>query len=424
MKIKVPFRRNPFTGVYKIPPDKSLTHRAFMLAAIAEGKSTVKNPLASKDCLATKRCLEMCGISFEEIENGFIVSGSILEPEDVLNAENSGTTARLLTGLLSGYPIYFTITGDNSLRKRPMKRITEPLSLMGAYIMGRKEASLLPISVKGGNLKGIRFSPPVASAQVKSAVIFAALKAEGKTIIVEKKKTRDHTERMLSSLGAKISVEENIINVEPSKIKNFSFEIPSDPSSCAFLVAAAMIKEGSKIHLEDVLLNPTRIEYLKVFKDMGANIHWEIERESLGEPIGIIEVSYSPHLKGIKIEGDRIPLVIDEIPIIALVATQAEGKTVIKDASELRVKESDRIAATVKELKKLGANIEELEDGMVIEGPAKLKGNLVSSHKDHRIAMMLAVGACIAEGETVIEGGEWVDISFPGFYKYILDESY
>ncbi len=390
-----------------------------MLSAIAENTCEVTNPLTSKDCLATKRCLELCGTHFEKIDNGFKIKGKIEEPQDVLFAANSGTTARILTGLLAGYPIYFTVSGDESLRKRPMKRITDPLRRMGALIIGRKDAEFLPISVRGGNLKSISIKLSVASAQVKSAIIFAALKAEGTTEISEPQKTRDHTERILNALGADIKVEGRNIRVNPSQIPPFSFKVPADPSSCAFFAAAAILTRGSHLIMEEVLLNPTRIEFLKVFKEMGADIHWEETEKRLGEPVGIVEVKYSPYLKGITLSGKRIPLVIDEIPIIALVATQAEGRTTIKDAKELRVKESDRIASTVEELTKMGAKIEELEDGMVIEGPTKLKGAKVFSHRDHRIAMMLAVAGCIADEETEIEGGEWVDISFPHFFDLI-----
>ncbi|NPA15994.1 MAG: 3-phosphoshikimate 1-carboxyvinyltransferase [Deferribacteres bacterium] len=419
MIVKIAPRRKPFSGRIEIPPDKSLTHRAFMLSAVAEGVCEVTNPLDSKDCLATRRCLELCGIRFEKIGEGFKISGEIEEPPDVLFAANSGTTARILTGLLSGYPIYFTVSGDESLKQRPMKRITAPLKEMGATIIGRKEEGFLPISVKGGNLKAISTSLPVASAQVKSAIIFAALRAEGKTEIQEPHRTRDHTERLLNALGAHIEVKGRLVKVGPSKIPPFSFKVPADPSSCAFFAAAAMVTEGSHIVMEEVLLNPTRIEFLKVFREMGAEIHWEEREKRLGEPVGVVEVKHSPHLKGITLSGERIPLVIDEIPIIAMVATQAEGRTVIKDAKELRVKESDRIAATVRELKRMGAEVEELEDGLIIEGPAKLKGTRVFSHRDHRIAMMLAVAGLIAEGETEIEEGEWVDISFPHFFKMI-----
>ena len=419
MKVKLQKREKPITGVFSIPSDKSLTHRSFMFAALSGKKCLVEKPLRSRDCMATKRCLELSGVKFEKRGDGYLIYGGLKEPEDVLNAGNSGTTARLITGMLSGFPFFFVVTGDASLRRRPMKRIVEPLSLMGAKIIGRNGGNLLPISVSGGSLKGIHYKMGVASAQVKSSIILAALNAEGETVIEEPGVSRDHTERMLKALGVDITVCGKKIAVRPSKPADFSFKVPGDPSSAAFLVALALLLPGSEIEIEEVLLNPTRIEYLKVLLEMGADVYWEIKEDRLNEPVGSIYARYSPYLKPFNLSGDRIPLVIDEIPILSLIATQAEGTSIVKDARELRVKESDRIKTTVSELRKLGADIEELENGMVIKGKSRLRGATVKSHKDHRIAMMLAVAACIAHGETKILQGEWVDVSFPRFYQYI-----
>ena len=392
-----------------------------MLAAVARGESMIFNPLLSKDCLSTKGCLERCGVLFEDIEDGFRIKGGIREPDDVLDAGNSGTTARLLMGLLSGYPLFFVITGDESLRRRPMGRVVEPLSLMGACFMGRGENRLLPVAARGGALKGISYRTKVASAQVKSAILLAGLNAEGTTVVEEPSKSRDHTERMLKALGADIEVAGLRVAVRQSKVEGFSFEVPGDPSSASYWVAAAVLVPGSHVVVEDVLLNPTRIGFFEVLKDMGADVEFEVEGKRLGEPVGRVEARYSPELKPFVVEGDMIPRLIDEIPLLALVATAACGESVIKDASELRVKESDRISSTVSELLRIGADVEELPDGMVIRGPSRLEGGRCWSHRDHRIAMTLAVAGLVSKKGVEIEEAQWVSISYPDFFS-ILEE--
>lgn len=412
-------KKTPITGELKVPADKSLTHRAYILSAIAKGKSEIVEPLRARDCNSTMECLIKCGINFQVEGSKVTVTGKLREPEDVLDAGNSGTTARILTGLLSSFPFFSVITGDDSLRKRPMKRVIEPLRKMGAIINGREGDSLLPIAIKGGKLRAIDHQTEVASAQVKSAIILAGLKAEGKTIIREPMKSRDHTERMLKALGANVRITDNAVEVEPSEIEGFYFKVPKDPSSCAFLVAVAILTKGSHIIISDVLLNPTRIGFFEKLKEMGCNISWHITEERLGEPIGIVEARYTPSIKPANINKEEVPYMIDEIPIFVLIASQADGETIIRGAEELRVKESDRIKSTVSELKKIGVDIEELPDGMIVRGPSVIKGGAVYSHKDHRIAMTLAVSGLISKEGVEIEKAEWVDISFPGFFQLI-----
>ncbi|WP_068550756.1 3-phosphoshikimate 1-carboxyvinyltransferase [Thermosulfidibacter takaii] len=414
--------RKPFAKRMKVPADKSLTHRAFMLAALADGVSEVLNPLMSEDCMSTKKCLEMCGVEFQQFDNGYLVKGgSIKEPEDVLHAGNSGTTARLLMGLLAGYDFAFVITGDGSLRRRPMDRVLEPLSQMGLTYIARDGGRYLPVAAKGGSLKGISYRSRVASAQVKSAIILAGLHAEGRTEVEEPFKSRDHTERMLKALGADIVVEGLRVMVRGGQtLSSFKFEVPGDPSSAAFWVALGVLLRGSEVVIEDVLLNPTRIGFFESLKRMGADIEWQVKEERMNEPVGWVKACYSPNLKAIEVKRNDIPYMIDEIPLLALVAAFAEGETVITGASELRVKESDRIKATVSELSKLGADIEELEDGMVIRGPSKLKVGTCWSYRDHRIAMMLAVAGAVSEKGVEIEEAEWVSISYPDFFEELI----
>ncbi len=408
-----------FVRRLSVPSDKSLTHRAFMLASVSSGRCFVGRPLLSRDCLSTKACLEACGVGFEKAEGGFFIKGGLREPEDVLDAGNSGTTARLLMGLLSGYPFFFVITGDESLRKRPMRRVVEPLSLMGASFMGRNDAERLPIACRGGKLRGISYKTKVASAQVKSAILLAGMRAEGATVVEEPFKSRDHTERMLKALGGDVEVKGLRVKLKPFVPFSFSFEVPGDPSSAAYWVAAAVLIPGSHVVVEGVLLNPTRISFFEALREMGADVSWEIEEERLGEPVGVVEARYTPYLKGIVIGKERLPSMIDEMPLLCLVASFAEGETVVKDAGELRVKESDRISSTVSELKRLGVDIEELSDGMVVRGPSPPKGGRCFSHRDHRIAMMLAVAGLASREGVEIEEPQWVSISYPDFFEVL-----
>jgi 3-phosphoshikimate 1-carboxyvinyltransferase len=361
------------------------------------------------------------GVEIESIKSGGLsIKGvgerGLSEAEDVLSAENSATTMRLLAGLLAAQPFFSIINGDESLRSRPMDRVIHPLRLMGAQIWGRHSDSRAPLVIKGGQLHGIRYTLPVASAQLKSALLLAALFAQGDTVIKEQIPSRDHTERMLKAMGAEIKIAGDTITISPSRLKAMDVVVPGDISSAAFWLVAGAIHPKAVIRLRNVGVNPTRSGILDVLNSMGAKLSLENERVVSGEPVAEVEVQ-SSHLAGIEIDGEFIPRVIDEIPLIAVAASVARGETVIRDAQELRVKETDRISATVKELSKLGADIDELPDGMVIRGVKKLRGAVCNSHGDHRLAMMLGVAALVAEGETGVDNAEVVNISYPKFWQ-------
>jgi 3-phosphoshikimate 1-carboxyvinyltransferase len=421
MKVKI-FQKNRIKKEIKVPPDKSISHRAVILGCISKGETVIKNFLEADDCLRTVRCFRNMGVKIEKEKNFWRIKSkgfsSLKEPGNILNCGNSGTTMRIISGVLSACSFYSVLTGDRYLRKRPMRRIIVPLEMMGAKIWAR-ENNFPPLSIKGGNLKGITYKLPVASAQVKSSLILAGLFAEGVTKIIEPVKSRDHTERMLKFLEADIEIFESEITVRGGKqIFGKDIFVPSDISSASFFIACGVITKNSEILIKDVGVNPTRCGFLKVLKRMGANIEILNERELNNEPIADILVK-SSELKGVNIEGEEIPLLIDEIPVIAVVATQAEGITLIKNAEELRIKETDRIKATVLELKKMGAKIEELRDGMLIEGPVKLKGGKLNSYGDHRMAMALSIAGLVAKGETTVSGCECVKTSFPDFFSIL-----
>lgn len=407
-------------GVVSLPGDKSISHRAVILNGIARGEAKVTNFARSADCLATVACLRALGVVIEPLErSGLLVKGvgdqGLKEADDVLSAENSATTMRLLAGLLAAQSFLSVITGDESLRARPMDRVIQPLRLMGAQIWGWDNDSRAPLVIKGGRLNGIHYTLPVASAQLKSALLLAGLYARGETVIVEPMPSRDHTERMLKEMGARIEIKGNTISISPSRLKASDIVVPGDISSAAFWLVAGAIHPQASIQVRSVGVNPTRSGILDVLKLMGADLIIENERMASGEPVADLKVR-SSHLRGIKVNGELIPMVIDEIPLIALAASLARGKTVIRSAQELRVKETDRISATVKELSKLGADVEELPDGMVVRGKRKLRGASCHSHGDHRLAMMLGIAALVAEGETRIDNAEVVNISYPKFW--------
>lgn len=415
--------KKKISALFRVPGDKSISHRVLFIGSIAEGVSRIKNFLPSRDCLATLNCLRQLGVKIEESQDSLIVYGngirSFKEPREILDAQNSGTTSRLLCGLLAGQSFISTITGDESLRKRPMDRITEPLRLMGAEVSGAEGGKFLPLTIRGGHLKGITYRMPVASAQAKSCILLAGLLAEGETTVEEPLLTRDHTERLLLLAGAPLEKFENKIKIKQGILKPFEITVPGDISSAAFFMAVASIIKGSRIGIAGVGVNPTRAGILKVLEDMGARI--EIKNAAgfeLGEPVADIVVE-SSELSGVEVPPDLIPEMIDELPVLAVAATQAKGKTRVTGASELKVKETDRIKATVTQLKKMGADIEELPDGFVIKGPTKLKGARVESFKDHRMAMSLAVAGMAAEGETIISDAECVNVSFPGFWEIL-----
>ena len=407
-------------GEVRVSGDKSITHRGFIISAIARGRSVLHGYSRCQDCAATLKTLQKLGISIEESESTVSIQGrglgGLAESDDVLDCGNSGTTMRLLAGLLSGQDFLSVLTGDDSLRKRPMGRIIQPLSQMGADIRARGGGRFAPLSIEGGKLKPIDYTLPVASAQVKSAILLAGLYAGGETIVEEPYPTRDHTERMLALFGAKIEKAgmRTVLRGEDSNLEAKELVVPGDLSSAAYFIVLGSLAHDSEILLKDVGVNPTRTGILDVLKLMGVDVSVLNLRTVSNEPVADLMIK-SGRLMGREISGELIPRLIDEIPVLAVAATQAEGITVVKDAVELRVKETDRIRAMVGELRKMGAQIEEREDGFTVEGPTRLYGASCSSFGDHRIAIALAVAGLIAEGVTTIDGAECIDISFPEF---------
>lgn len=426
MKLKVT-KASKLVGKPVIPGDKSISHRAALLGSIAEGKTRIKGFLNTGDCLSTLRCLSALGVQIEGVGGEkLIVYGrglfGLREPLDILDAGNSATTMRLLTGLLSGQRIFSVIAGDKSLQRRPMGRITKPLRMMGARIWGREDAEFAPLAIAGSPLVSQTYLSPIASAQVKSAILLAGLLAEGKTTVKEPYLTRDHTERMIKLMGAKISVSDEAkysATVTGGKtLKATTIDIPTDFSSAAFLMVAATIVSNSQLVLREVGVSTTRTGLIDVLCKMGAKINLENLKVVSNEPRADIFVS-SSKLAGVVVEGEVVPRLIDEVPVLAVAATQAEGKTVFKGVGELRVKEIDRIGALVSELKKMGAKVREEKEGFTVSGPTSLKGCSVSSYGDHRTAMALAVAGLVASGMTTIDQAECIDISFPNFERVL-----
>ena len=412
-------------GRLRVPGDKSITHRAFILGSLAERNSRIAGALSGRDCLATVACLRSLGVTIERTsETDFVVHGcglhGLSEPEDMLDCQRSGTTMRLLMGVLAGQPFTTILSGDAQLRRRPMARIAKPLRQMGATVLGRGDGRYAPLAIQGGSLRGITWDLPVASAQVKSAILLAGLYAEGRTVVREPGPARDHTERMIAASGAPISVQGKTISLDGPipKLGNLNLVVPGDLSSAAYFLAAGCLVPGSRLTAFDVGINPTRTGFLDILRAMGANLRITNLREMSGEPVADVEVLTSD-LRGVQTGGDLIPRAIDEFPLVALVATQAHGQTTIRDAAELRVKETDRITTTVEALRKLGAHISAQPDGFVVEGPTRLIGADVDSHGDHRLAMMLAVAGLVAEGGTRIHRAECIADSFPGFEQLL-----
>lgn len=406
-------------GTIKIPADKSISHRAAILASLANGKSTIKNFSSGQDPNSTLNVLKNLGI---EIDKDFktstlkINSNGKFKPGNViLDCGNSGTTMRLMSGILAGQNFDSTLIGDESLSKRPMGRIIEPLRLMGAQI--ESNSNKAPIKIHGSKLEAINYSSKIASAQVKSCILLAGLFVnEGTTTYTEPYLSRNHTELMLQYMGANIKINGLTTTIKKSELNPIEVEIFGDISSAAYFIVAGLITPNSEITLHNIGLNPTRTGIIDIVKKMGGNIEIYNEHTICSEPVGDIKVSYTENLKCCNISGDIIPKLIDEIPVIAVLATQAEGTTVISNASDLRNKESDRIFTIVKELKKIGANIEETPDGMIIHGKTQLCGdNMVETYCDHRLAMSLYVAGLVCKKEICINGFEWVDISFPEF---------
>lgn len=409
-------------GEVRVPGDKSISHRALMLNAIAEGEAIVSNLGPGADCASTLRCLKALGVDVESRPDGTVrIAGSGLrglrEPGDVLDAGNSGTTTRLLTGLLAGQDFYSVITGDASLRARPMRRVIEPLRQMGGQLWARHGDSLPPMAIRGSNLTGIDYMLPVASAQLKSALLLAALYAGGGTTVREPQLSRDHTERMLKSQGADLRVDGRVITVMPGRpLSSVSLDVPGDISSAAFWLVAAVIHPDAEIVVRDVGINPGRTGILDALKAMGADVEVAPWGERAGEPVADL-VARSSVLHSTRIAGELVPRLIDEIPVLAVAAAFADGETTFADAAELRVKETDRVAALVSELARLGADVHELPDGLVVRGGRKLRGTMCQSYGDHRMAMALAVAGLVADGETTIDGSRAADVSYPAFWE-------
>lgn len=404
------------------PPDKSISHRAVIFSSLAEGESSVKNFLMAEDTLSTVAAFRALGINIEGRGEELIIHGKgiygLKEPVNVIDCHNSGTTMRLLSGVLSGNPFFSVLSGDDSLRRRPMQRVIVPLRQMGAGIMGRDNDGYAPIAIKGGRLKPITYRLPVASAQLKSAILLAGLYAEGETEVLEPLQSRDHTERMLPAFGAEVAVKGLSVKVKgTAALHGRETTVPGDFSSAAFFMVGALLIKDSEIILRNVGINPTRTGLMNVLKRMGAEVNSEHLHEVSGEPVADILCKGGKPLKGITIRAEEMPLLIDEFPILCIAAARAEGITEITGAGELRVKESDRIKAMATELKKFGVKLEESSDGLCIEGGEALKGCAVESYGDHRIAMSLSIAALIAEGTTTINNASCVDISFPGFFE-------
>jgi 3-phosphoshikimate 1-carboxyvinyltransferase len=410
-------------GKVKIPGDKSISHRALMLGAIAEGETIIRGLLLGEDPRSTASCFRQMGaeiseLNTQEIKVKGIGLGNLQEPPDVLDAGNSGTTIRLMMGLLASQPdTVFTVTGDSSLRSRPMSRVVKPLQEMGAQIWGRQGGKLAPLAISGQKLRSLHYHSPIASAQVKSCILLAGLNAEGSTTVTEPALSRDHSERMFKAFGANLTVDSETLSVTVTggnKLHGQTVIVPGDISSAAFWLVAGAIVPDADLLVENVGVNPTRTGILTALEMMGADIALENSREVAGEPVADIRVRHGK-LQATEIGGDLIPRLIDEIPVLAVAAVFAEGTTIIKDAAELRVKESDRLAAIASELSKLGAKITELPDGLEITGGTNLVGTEVESYHDHRITMSLAVAALNATGTTTIRGAEAAAISYPDF---------
>ncbi|MFP7169399.1 3-phosphoshikimate 1-carboxyvinyltransferase [Terribacillus sp. 7520-G] len=408
------------SGSITVPGDKSISHRSIIFGSLAKGKTTVRHFLSGEDCLRTIDAFRALGVSIEQDGDTVIIESegkdSFQEPLQPIYFGNSGTTARLLLGVFAALPFHITAYGDASLTKRPMDRVVLPLRQMGAKINGREQGKYLPLAVDGQKLSELTYHTPVKSAQVKSALLLAGLLAEGETRISEDVKTRDHTEQMLKSFGANIDVNGTSVTVQGGQqLIGTDVYVPGDISSAAFFLAAASMVPGSDITLTNTGLNETRTGILDVLQDMGADMEIREHKIEAGERIGDIRIRYRP-LKGIEIGGDIIPRLIDELPILALLATQADGDTIIKDAEELRFKETDRIEAIAATLSSFGAAVETTPDGMRIPGSQSLQGASADSFGDHRIGMMIAIASLIARGETVLTDADSINISYPSFF--------
>jgi 3-phosphoshikimate 1-carboxyvinyltransferase len=409
--------RHALRGRLRVPGDKSISHRALLFAALARGRSTIAHLATGDDVGATAAALRRLGVAVRKRGDAVTVDGPGVdgwrEPDDVIDCGNSGTTMRVLSGALAGRPFLSTLTGDDSLRTRPMLRVGDPLRAMGASFDGRDDGEHAPLVIRGGNLRGVRHELPVASAQVKSALVLAGLQADGATEVVSPAPTRDHTERMLRALGAPVEVSGLVVRVSRGEPAPLELDVPGDPSSAAFFVVAASITPGSELVLEHVSLNPTRLGFVEVLRRMGADITVAQRDVVCGEPVGELTVR-TAELTGTTIEGDEIPNVQDEVPALAIAAAFADGVTEIRDAAELAVKESNRIGTVEQELTQLGVGVEGRADGLVIRGGRPRPGTL-KSHGDHRIAMAAAVAANALDGASTVRGWRAVASSYPEF---------
>lgn len=417
-------KANGLSGELTVPGDKSISHRSIMLGSIAKGTTAIRGFLQGADCLSSIACFRKMGVEIQNDGDLVTVKGlglrGLKAPTDTLDVGNSGTTTRLMSGILAAQNFSCRINGDASIQKRPMKRIMLPLSMMGANITSELGNDCAPLRITGSNLHGIAYDSPVASAQVKSAILFAGLYADGVTSVTEPAVSRNHTELMFESFGVDIKTEGRTATVHPaSELYAQEIEVPGDISSAAYFIAAGLITPNSEITIKNVGINPTRDGILRVCEMMGANVKLEVKGGGVGEPIADITVSTTT-LHGCEIGDNIIPTLIDEIPIIAIMAATAEGDTIIKDAAELKVKESNRIDVMVSNLSAMGASIEATDDGMIIHGGKPLHGAAIDSKLDHRIAMSFAVASLIADGETEILGSECVDISYPTFYRDLM----
>lgn len=416
------FRKSvPLKGEVTVPGDKSVSHRSVMLGAISKGTTSISNFLEGADCLSTIDCFRKMGIEIERNPEEILIHGKGLHgltaPSDILDVGNSGTTVRLLSGILAGQRFSSTLTGDESIQKRPMKRIITPLGAMGGDVKSIRGNDCVPLQIQGRTLKGIHYDSPISSAQVKSCVLLAGLYADGPTSVTEPYLSRNHSELMLRSFGATVTSKDTTVTIEPGpELTGQKLQVPGDISSAAYFIAAGLLVPGSELLIKNVGTNPTRDGILRVCRQMGADIQLLNQREQGQEPTADLLVKYSA-LKGTVIQGGLIPTLIDELPVIAVMAAFADGTTVIKDAQELKVKESNRLDIIVHHLQAMGAEVTPTEDGMIIQGGALLHGAELDSHMDHRIAMSFAVAGLAAEGETTIRRADCVNISYPKFYE-------
>jgi 3-phosphoshikimate 1-carboxyvinyltransferase len=414
-------RRGPLRGTIEVPGDKSISHRSILLGALAEGETRVRGLLDAEDVHATRRAVERIGAAVRE-EGGEVVvvpPDRLREPDDVIDCGNSGTSLRLLAGVLSGVPGLSVLTGDASLRRRPVRRVIDPLRRMGANLSARDGDRVPPLVVRGGRLAGTRHVLEVASAQVKSAILLAGLAADGETTVVEPERSRDHTERMLRGMGVPVRVDGLAVTVAPGRPRGTRMDVPGDISSAAFFLCGAAALPGSEVTVRNLGVNPTRTGLLDVLGRMGARVEVAGERDVAGEPRADVTVR-ADALEATEIRGDLVPRLIDELPVVMVMATQARGRTVVRDARELRVKESDRLAAMGETLAAAGARIELFDDGCAIEGPTPLRGVSVRTRLDHRIAMSMAVAQLLAGGdEVLLDDVACVATSFPGFFELL-----